>query len=88
MHSAIETLGLERLDVIRAGEHTYPLPERTRAVAFQRLEEDLGPAARGRRPDGATTKKKRHPSLRNASNPLRWLPPVVRPGSSREPFPD
>jgi hypothetical protein len=43
MHSAIETLGLERLDVIHAGEHTFPLQEHIRAVAFGRLDEDLVP---------------------------------------------
>ena len=36
-------LGLERLDVIYAEEHTYPLAERVRAVALARLDEDLDP---------------------------------------------
>ncbi len=47
MHSAMETLGLERLDVIHAGEHTFPLRERIRAVAFARLDEDLEPLRLG-----------------------------------------
>ena len=42
MHAAIETLRLDRLDVIHAGEHTFPLRDRIRAVAFERLGQDLG----------------------------------------------
>ncbi len=45
MHSALEALGLERLDVIHAGEHTFPLRDRFRAVAFRRLGEDLMPVS-------------------------------------------
>jgi predicted AAA+ superfamily ATPase len=43
MHSAIETLGLERLDVLHAGATTFTLGEGIRAVAFHRLFEDLEP---------------------------------------------
>ena len=43
MHSALSDLELERLDVVHAGEQTYPLAERTRAVALARLEQDLEP---------------------------------------------
>jgi len=43
MHSARESLGLDRLDLIHAGEHTFPLAEGVRAVAFARLAEDLEP---------------------------------------------
>jgi predicted AAA+ superfamily ATPase len=43
MHAAVDSLGLERLDVVHAGEHTFPLRDRIRAVAFGRLEQDLEP---------------------------------------------
>jgi hypothetical protein len=43
MHAAMATLGLDHLDVVHAGEHTYPLAERIRAVAFRRLAEDVAP---------------------------------------------
>ena len=43
MHSALNDLQLERLDVVHAGEHTYPLAERVRALALARFEEDLEP---------------------------------------------
>lgn len=42
-HASLDTLDLERLDVIHAGEETFPLADRARAVAFRRLEEDLEP---------------------------------------------
>ena len=45
MHSALGDLGLKRLDVIHAGAHTFPLAPRIRAVAFDRLLEDLAPLA-------------------------------------------
>lgn len=45
MHSALEPLGLERLDVVHAGEHTFALRDRIRAVAFARLESDIEPLA-------------------------------------------
>jgi predicted AAA+ superfamily ATPase len=41
MRSALTDLRLDRLDVIHAGEDTYPLGERIRAVAFRRLGEAL-----------------------------------------------
>ncbi|MGQ0813224.1 MAG: ATP-binding protein [Gemmatimonadota bacterium] len=43
MHAARETLGLERIDVIHAGDHTFPLTDGIRAVAFSRLHSDLKP---------------------------------------------
>jgi predicted AAA+ superfamily ATPase len=43
MRAAMESLGLERLDVVHAGEETYPLARGIRALAFSRLEEDLEP---------------------------------------------
>jgi len=43
MHVALEALGLERLEVVHAGEHTFPLRDRIRAVSFGRLGEDLEP---------------------------------------------
>jgi len=43
MHSARETLGIERIDCIHAGEETFPLSEGVRAVAFSRLHMDIEP---------------------------------------------
>lgn len=43
MHTALEDLKLEHIDVIHAGEHTFPLSEQVRAVALRRIEEDLRP---------------------------------------------
>ncbi len=43
MHSALADLHLERLDVVHAGDKTYPLAERVRAVALARLDPDLDP---------------------------------------------
>jgi hypothetical protein len=43
MQSALADLKLHWLDVIHAGEHTFPLAKRVRAVAFSRLLEDLEP---------------------------------------------
>jgi predicted AAA+ superfamily ATPase len=43
VRSAQETLGLERIEVVHAGQDTFPLSEKVRALAFSRLEEDLGP---------------------------------------------
>jgi predicted AAA+ superfamily ATPase len=43
MRSAFHTLGLERLDVIHAGENSFPLGEGIGAVSFSRLYEDLEP---------------------------------------------
>lgn len=41
MRIAIADLGLDRLDVIHVGKNTYPLTERIRAVAFDRLHLDV-----------------------------------------------
>ncbi len=43
IRTALADLKLDRLDVIHAGEHTFPLGERVRAVALGRLYEDLEP---------------------------------------------
>ncbi len=41
MRTAVADLGVDSLDVIHAGEHTFPLAERIRAVAAVRMLEDL-----------------------------------------------
>ena len=41
MHTAIEDLRLDRLDVIHSGRDTYPLRDRIRAVSIFRLREDV-----------------------------------------------
>jgi len=41
MRIALDDLGLERLDVIHTGKDTYPLGDKIRAVAFDRLNEDI-----------------------------------------------
>ena len=41
MRAAIDDLGLSRLDVIHAGEHSFPLAKRVRAVAGTRIVEDI-----------------------------------------------
>jgi predicted AAA+ superfamily ATPase len=41
MRSALETLRLDSLDVVHAGEHTFELHERIRALAASRLFMDL-----------------------------------------------
>jgi predicted AAA+ superfamily ATPase len=43
MYSATENLRLDHLDVLHAGEDTFPLREGIRAVAFRRLCEDVEP---------------------------------------------
>ncbi len=43
LRSALESLRLDRLDLLHAGDHTFPLAEGARAVAFGRLFEDLAP---------------------------------------------
>lgn len=45
MRSALQDLGLSRLDVIHAGDETYPLAPRIRAVALSRVLTDLAPLA-------------------------------------------
>lgn len=41
MHTAIEDLQLDRLDVIHGGRDTYPLRDRIRAVSIFRIREDV-----------------------------------------------
>jgi len=41
LHSAIETLGLDRAFVVHAGEHTYPIADRVTAVAAAALRQGL-----------------------------------------------
>ena len=43
MRSALSDLKLNRLDVIHAGENTFPLTEKIRAVSWQRLLVDVQP---------------------------------------------
>lgn len=43
MRIAAEDLKLERLDVVHAGEHTFPMAKSIRAVAAHRLLEDVEP---------------------------------------------
>ena len=43
MRSALESLQLNRLDVIHAGSETFPLARGMRAIAAQRLLVDLKP---------------------------------------------
>lgn len=43
MYTALETLGLERLDVVHAGTRTYALAPRMRALPAGRLVEELRP---------------------------------------------
>jgi len=41
MRTVVQDLSLKRLDVIHAGEHTFPLSAKIRAVAFRQLHEDI-----------------------------------------------
>ena len=43
MRSALSDLKLERLDIVHAGDTTFSLSEKIRAVAFSRLVQDLNP---------------------------------------------
>ena len=44
MRTALEVLNLDRLDVIHTVQHTFPLQgDRIRAVAFERIYEELEP---------------------------------------------
>ncbi len=47
MHTALEDLTLDRLEVVHAGEHTFPLSESIRALSLSRLLEDLEPLRTG-----------------------------------------
>jgi predicted AAA+ superfamily ATPase len=42
-HAARETLGLEEILVVHAGEHSFPLSDGIRALAFERFHEELPP---------------------------------------------
>jgi predicted AAA+ superfamily ATPase len=44
MRVAIQDLGLESVDVVHAGSHTYPLSTRIRALAISRVSAQLGGA--------------------------------------------
>lgn len=46
MHAALESLRLDHLYVVHAGEHTFPLTEDITALTFGRLREDLEPLGR------------------------------------------
>lgn len=43
IRSALAELKLDRVDVVHAGDHTFPLAERVRALSLSRLYEDLEP---------------------------------------------
>lgn len=45
MRSALSDLNLDRIDVIHAGDKTYPLSETVRAVALTRMHSDIRPFA-------------------------------------------
>jgi len=42
VRSALATLSLDSVEVIHAGQDTFPLSEKVRALAFSRMEEELG----------------------------------------------
>jgi len=48
MRSALDSLRLERLDVIHGGDETFPLAERVRAVALRRIVADVPVGSPGR----------------------------------------
>ncbi len=41
IHTALDDLRLDRVDVVYPGEHTFPMAEKVRALALSRLLEDL-----------------------------------------------
>lgn len=43
MRASLETLKLDNIDVIHAGEHTFPLTEQVRAVSAQLIQKDIAP---------------------------------------------
>lgn len=45
MHFARRDLKLDSLTVIHAGSETFPLSDAVRAVALERIQEDLEPLA-------------------------------------------
>lgn len=43
MHNALKDLKLNRIEVIHLGDHTFPLSEKVRAIAFKNLMNDIEP---------------------------------------------
>ena len=43
MHNTLLDLKLSRLDIMHAGDQTFPLSRQARAVSFSRLLKDLKP---------------------------------------------
>jgi hypothetical protein len=43
MRSALNDLGLDSIDVVHAGESSFPLTEQIRAVSYQRILADIKP---------------------------------------------
>jgi len=43
IRSALADLQLDRVDIVHAGDHTFPLAERVRALALARIYDDLEP---------------------------------------------
>lgn len=43
MHTALDDVGLERIDVVHAGDEIFPLAERIRALPLSRVYDDLDP---------------------------------------------
>jgi len=44
IRTALVDLNLDRLDIIHAGQDTFPMDKKVRAVAFERLLDDITPA--------------------------------------------
>ncbi|HYU30604.1 MAG TPA: hypothetical protein VEW48_00445 [Thermoanaerobaculia bacterium] len=45
MHIALADLKLDSLDMAHAGQHTFPLAEKVRALSLSRINTDLAPLA-------------------------------------------
>jgi predicted AAA+ superfamily ATPase len=45
MHTALDDVGLDRIDVIHAGDQTFPLSDRIRALPLSRVYDHLEPLA-------------------------------------------
>jgi len=45
MHIALADLKLDSLDMVHAGQHTFPLAEKVRALSLSRINKDLAPLA-------------------------------------------
>jgi hypothetical protein len=43
MHIALADLKLDSLDMVHAGQHTFPLAEKVRALSLSRITTDLAP---------------------------------------------